>query len=215
MFMPPDQIDFFTKYAAITAIVGFGLFNAFGFSAIALYPFPFSLLHDPYSAVGAVLTGNYAAGVLSSGLALAGSLWIPIVLVFLREIIAGGKAKAQPFALAGFVMQLVGRVGVILVGTFPTQPWRGTHDAVAIVWMAGELLGVIFIMVEMFRSPAERKWGLSAVLAIVVGSLSWLPYAFGAWDGMGVSEFVTMSAVYAYSVALWVRAYKGNAAIAH
>lgn len=210
MVMPTD---FFTKYASMTALAGFILFNVFGFLAIALYPSPFSLLEDPFSAVGAVVTGNYAAGMLSSGLALAGVMWMPIVFVYLRELASNGKVKSQPFAAIGFIMQLVGRVGVILVGAFPTRPWKGVHDAVAITWMAGEVLGLIFIMIEMFRSPAECKWGLGAVLAIVVGVSSWLPYAFGAWDGMGVSEFITTLAVYCYSIALWVRAYKGKAAI--
>jgi uncharacterized protein (UPF0210 family) len=50
-------------------------------------------------------------------------------------------------------------------------------------------------------------------LVNVVGTVAWIPYAAGAWDGMGVSEFITMTVVYAFNIALWVRAYKGGAEI--
>jgi len=207
------RADFFTRYAVIVAFVGFALFNVGGFVAMALYPYPFSLLHDSYSEVGAIVEGNYGAGILSVGLALSGALEFPVVVVFGREIIASGKARTQPFALLGFVFQLVARVAIILVGAFPTRPWRGTHDAVAIVWIAGETLGVIFIMVEFFRWRKELWWGIAGALVIAIGTIAWIPYAAGAWDGMGVPEFVTMTALYAFNVALWIRAYMGGAAI--
>ncbi len=206
--------DFFTRYAVIVAFIGLALFNIGGFAAMALYPFPFSLLHNSYSEVGAIVTGNYGAGLLSAGLALSGALWIPVALVFAREVIEGGKAKSQPFALAGFVSQLAGRIAMIAVGAFPTKPWGGTHDAFAIIWMMGECLGVILIMIEMFRSREERAWGIAGLIVNVVGTVAWIPVMTGAWDGMGLSEFITMTAVYVYSAVLWIRAYKGKAAIA-
>lgn len=205
--------DFFTKFASMTAIIGFGLFIAFGLAAALLYPFPFSLLADPYSKVGAIVTGNYAAGMLSAGLAVTGAFMIPVVVAFLRETVDHGKGRRMPVVSIGFIMQLAGRAGMILVGVFPTRPWKGIHDAVAITWMAGEVLGMIFIMIEMFRWPTERKWVLVATLVIVAGIVSWLPYAFGTWEGMGMSEFITMLTIYAYSLGLWVRAWKHGAAI--
>ncbi len=208
-----QTVDFFTRYAVAVAFLGFVIFNVGGLTAMALYPFPFSLFHDSYSEVGSIVTGNYGAGLLSAGLALSGILWIPIVLVYARAAIDAGKAKAQPFAMIGFTFQLVGRVAMILVGVFPTKPWSSTHDVVAIMWMAGECLGVILIMIEMLRTRKERAWGIAAILANMVGTVAWLPLAVGAWKGMGVSEFITMTAVYVFNMALWLRAYKGGAEI--
>ncbi|MEX2727961.1 MAG: hypothetical protein Q6353_011960 [Candidatus Sigynarchaeum springense] len=207
------RADFFTRYAVIVALVGFALFNAAGFIAMAIYPYPFSLLHDSFSEVGAIIDGNYGAGILSVGLALSGALEFPVVVVYGREIISRGKASSQPFALLGFVFQLVARVAIILVGAFPTRPWRGTHDAVAIVWIGGESLGVIFIMIELFRYRKERWWAIADVLVIAVSTVIWIPYAAGAWEGMGIPEFVTMTAIYAFNLLLWIRAYMGGAAI--
>ncbi len=204
--------DFFTRYSVIVAFIGFATFIVGGLAAMALYPDPsFSLFHDSYSEVGAIVTGNYGAGLLSVGLALSGILCFPVVIVYGRAAIDSGKAKAQPFAMVGFSFQLAGRVAIILVGAFPTKPWGSLHDTVAIVWMAGESLGVILIMVELFRYRKERAWGIGAALVNAVGTLAWLPIAMGAWEGMGVSEFITMLAVYAFNIALWIRAYKGGA----
>ncbi len=207
------RADFFTRYAVIVAFVGFALFNAGGLLAMALYPYPFSLFHDSYSEVGGVVTGNYGAGILSVALALSGALCFPVVVVYAREVIGVWKTRPQPSALIAFAFQLVARVAIILVGAFPTKPWRGTHDAVAIVWIAGETLGVILIMVEMFRYRKEFWWGIGAALVIAAGTIAWIPYATGAWDGMGVSEFITMLAIKVFNMALWIRAYKGGAAI--
>ncbi|MBN2151999.1 MAG: hypothetical protein JW839_11165 [Candidatus Lokiarchaeota archaeon] len=207
------RADYFTRYAVIVAFLGLALFNVGGFLAMALYPYPFSLLEDSYSEVGAIVDGNYGAGVLSVGLALAGALEFPIVVVYAREVVAGGRARSQPFALIGLAFQLLARVAVVFVGAFPTLPWRGAHDAAAILWIGGETFGVIFLMIELFRWRKELWWAIGGALVIAAGTIAWIPYATGAWEGMGVSEFVTMTLIYAFNVALWIRAYKGGAAI--
>lgn len=212
MFMEPD---FFTRFAAIYALIGFVLFMVFGLTAVAIFHPPFDWINNDYSAVGAITDGNVSAGFLNAGLAVAGALWIPVVIACLRQLHLGKQLRARFFASAGFIAQLAGRVAMILVGAFPTEPWHAVHVPMAITWMAAETAGVAFIMLDItllqFRTRVQRgskkDWMLAAIAVIVACSLSWLPVLALGLEGYAIPEFVSMLAIYAFSIAIWIKAY--------
>ena len=217
--------DFFTKYAVFVAFLGFGLFFMFQFIAMAFYANPgrpWNPETGAFSDFGSIYQDSKAAGFSRPAWCWARRSAMPVVVVYLREMLKTWKQVPQVFGLIGFLCQLLGRVFGILIGAFPTTPWGRVHDDIAYAWLAGELIGSAFIAIEMLRGAKVNKikrknpdllWGIMPFVLIVVGIAGWTPYFLGIWRGVGIPEIFSILAVFAYSIALWIRAWMGNASI--
>ncbi|MEX2715226.1 MAG: hypothetical protein Q6353_004600 [Candidatus Sigynarchaeum springense] len=208
--MPPD---FFTRFAVIMAFLGVGLFILLISTAVVLFPFPWNAVDDSFSDLGSILTGNYAAGFFAASLSLGAVSWMPVVLVYVRALLANWKGCKQVCGLLGFMFQLAGRAIAVVVCMFPTQPWHKVHDYIAAAWLGCEIVGLVFIAIEMCRGRKDMAWGFIPFVLIFVGVAFWLPYVLGIWGGIAIPEIASMVLVYSYSMALWARAWQGKVAI--
>lgn len=209
----PSKVDFFTKYAVFTAFLGFGVFSLFIFIAMMLFPSSWSAVSSAFSDYGMIVTDNYAAGFFEAGLAIGAYSWMPILIVYLRRIVKDFPQAKQTCGLIGFITQLVGRVFAILVVAFPTKPWGRIHDNIAVIWLGCEIISLIFIAIEMLRGKKDRLWGLVPFIFIGVGVILWIPYLVKIWPGIAIPEIGSIALVFSYSIALWIRAWKGKTAI--
>ncbi len=205
--------DFFTKYAVFMAFLGFGLFILFLFIALSFYPYPLVLTDDAFSDIGSIFTGSKAAGFFAAGMVIGGMSWIPVIMVYLREIFKNWRERKQGWALIGFLFQLLGRVFAILIGAFPSDPWGRIHSYIASMWLAGEVFGLIFIMIQMFQSKKELAWAIAPIALLAGAIFFWIPYIDETWGGIAIPEIASIIAIFSYSFALWIRAWYGKVAI--
>ncbi|HME55638.1 MAG TPA: hypothetical protein VKM55_25755 [Candidatus Lokiarchaeia archaeon] len=207
------KVDFFTKYAVVVAFLGLGVFVMLIFIAMMLYPSSWNAENSAFSDYGSILTGNYAAGFFEAGLAIGAYSWMPIIIVYLKGIVRDFRQAKQTWGLLGFMIQFMGRVFAILVVAFPTKPWGRIHDNISIIWLGCEIISLIFIAIEMLRGKKDRLWGLIPFILIAVGVIFWLPYLLDVWKGIAIPEIASVALVFSYSIALWIRAWRGNVAI--
>ncbi|MBD3185246.1 DUF998 domain-containing protein [Candidatus Bathyarchaeota archaeon] len=212
-----SDLDFFCKYAAISAFIGFIIFSVFVLVSIQLYPFGWDPFDDAFSTTGEVRNGNYAAGFLPAALALGSGLMTPVLVLYLIQVKRNFKEYKQFNALLGFTLKIIGMGFMVLVAAFPTQPWGKTHDYIAVLWLAGELFGLLFISFAMLAGKKgekkDRLWGFIPFILIVVAIVFWIPYILETWDGIAIPEIASVLALYSYNIALWIRAYMGNISI--
>ena len=198
--------DFFTRISIILAFIGFGAFMVLGSLAILFYAPGWSILDDSFSIAGSIIPGNDTSVVLMMlGLGISGALMIPVAFAFMKSAAGNLKEKKQYFAFIGCILQVVGRVFMILVGLFPKIPWDEVHDSIAIVWFVGEVSGMVLIGIEMLRGKRDIAWGIVALVLVALGGLLWIPY--GDWyDGAAIPEIASVAAIYGFAIAMWIRA---------
>jgi hypothetical membrane protein len=147
---------------------------------------------------------------------------MPVIVVYLRQMVKTWKQTPQVCGLIGFLCQLVGRVFGILIGAFPTTPWGNVHSDISYTWLGGEIFGLIFIAIEMFRGAkvgkVKRKnpdllWGILPFILLAAGIAGWTPFFLHIWKGVAIPEIFSIICVFTYSIALWVRAWIGNTSI--
>jgi len=206
-------LDFFTRFAVAMAFLGLGVFILLISITVMLFPFPWSVVDDSFSDLGGIVTGNHAAGFFAVALCLGAVSWMPVVVVYVRELKVNWKACRQISGLIGFIFQFSGRAIAVVVCMFPTQPWHKVHDYIAGAWLGCEIVGLVFIAIEMLRGRMDTTWGIVPFAFIFAGVAFWMPYLLGIWGGIAIPEIASMTLVYAYSMALWARAWQGKAAI--
>nr|MDO8113226.1 methyltransferase domain-containing protein [Candidatus Sigynarchaeota archaeon] len=175
--------DFFTRFAVIMAFLGLGVFILLIFITLMLFPFPWNIFD---------ITGNYVARFFAAGLSIGALSWMPIVVVYIRELVANWKACKRTSGLIGFIFQFAGRAIAIVVCMFPTQPWHKVHDYIAAAWLGGEIIGLIFIAIEMLRGKKDFVFILVGCVFILVGATFWVPYLLEIWNGIAIPEISSM-----------------------
>lgn len=205
--------DFFTRYAVVIAFIGLGLFTLFIFICLALYPFEWNPIDNAFSDMGRILSGNLVAGFFTVSLTFGAASWMPITLVYLREIVKNWREFRQYWGFIGFTLQAIGCIFAILICAFPMVPWLVIHDLFAAMWLISEVLGLMFVAIEMLRGKKDRTCGIIPFVIIPVGICFWVPYFLEIWTGLAIPEFISITIIYSYSMALWVRAWRGQSAI--